>query len=129
MARAGKITFLASVLMALAGCASARVVEPGLANAPAVPLAESIDVHDVIANGHDSCPRGRVAAGDPLFARYPPCAGRERTPTSAAFTMAPATPAEHTSALWNLHLHGLPPCEGPRGESSVEVALALCSGN
>jgi hypothetical protein len=122
--RIGMAVFVVAIA-AQAGCAMA-VVEPGLANAPALPLAVTIDVHDAIANGHDSCPRARVAAGDPLHYRYPPCPGREIAPPNMALLTAPVILAEPTDELWNLHLRGLPPCEGGRAARSNEFALALC---
>jgi hypothetical protein len=114
------------VLAASAGCASAPGVAPGLANVPSVPLAETIDVHDVIANGHDSCPRARIAAGDPLRFRYPACAGGETAPAHVRLLIAPVVTDEPGDDLWNLHLRGLPPCEAMRAARSQELALAVC---
>jgi hypothetical protein len=84
---------------ALVGCAGAGAVEPGLANAPAIPGSETIDVHDAIANAHDSCPRARVAALDPLRYRYPPCSGGELqlAPSDPLDPPAPTNPKEDFS--------------------------------
>jgi hypothetical protein len=121
-------SLLLAAVAAVAGCGTARVVEPGLANAPAVPLNVTLDVHDVIANGHDSCPRARVAAGDPLRYRYPACPGGETAPQNVAPLAAPVVTQEPEDDLWNLHLRGLPPCEGSRAERARELALAVCRG-
>jgi hypothetical protein len=111
----------------LAGCAEARVVEPGLANAPALPGSLSIDVHDAIANAHDSCPRARVVARDPLPHRYPACAGGERQ--SQVVLLGPSAPSSEpapTDVLWNIHLDGLPPCEGGKPGHAGDLGLAVC---
>jgi hypothetical protein len=123
---------LAVAIAGLAGCAGAgtevaAVVEPGLANAASLPLAVSIDSHDVIANGHDSCPRGRVVAGDPLRFRFPACPGGETVrPDVTLLIRAPAVTDDERNEgeLWNVHLRGLPPCEEKSGEE--ESALAVC---
>jgi hypothetical protein len=117
------VFFLA--VAAQAGCADVRVVQPGLANVVALPLSDTIDVHDAVANGHDSCPRSR-AAGDPLRARYPACTGGETASFNTTFLVAPAVRPGPADDLWNLHLRGLPPCEGDRAARSNERALAMC---
>jgi hypothetical protein len=117
------------VLAALLGCAGARAVEPGLANAPSLPpeTASLPGIHDAVANGHDSCPRARVAAGDPLPYRFPACAGGEtRAVVPDLLVAAPAPPAP--PSLWNVRLHGLPPCNGPN-ERSKELAMAVCASD
>jgi hypothetical protein len=50
-------------IAAQAGCADVRAVQPGLANVAAVPLSETTDVQDVVANGQDSCSRSGAANG------------------------------------------------------------------
>jgi hypothetical protein len=120
------ISLVALAAATSAGCAAAPALTPGLANAPAVPLAETIDVHDVIANGHDSCPRARVAAGDPLRFRFPACPGGETSPGTTTLLITPAVAEEPEDELWNLHLRGLPPCEGTRAIRENELALAVC---
>jgi len=112
--------------LACVGCADTRAIEPGLANAPVLPLTAATDVHDVIANGHDSCPRARVAAGDPLRYRYPACPGGETSPVNVTLLVAPVVTEEPADRLWNLRLRGLPPCEGGRAGRARERALAVC---
>ncbi len=56
----------------LLGCASR--VQAGLANAPALGGATQEDrVHDVIANGRDSCERNAFPQGEVLRGHIPPC--------------------------------------------------------
>jgi hypothetical protein len=120
----GCIVFAA---LACAGCAEPPAVAPGLANVASLPdlrITPDIGVHDAIANGHDSCPRARVDATDPLRFRYPPCPGKEVTPSVGALGAAGAAESEPVKGeLWNMHLHGLPPCEGSRGN---EMGMAVC---
>ncbi len=60
----------------LMGCASSLQV--GLANAPGLGGATAeTRVHDVIANGRDSCERSAFPQGDVLRGHIPPCAGTE----------------------------------------------------
>jgi hypothetical protein len=128
MCRGISAVFVLSVGL-LAGCAEARVVEPGLANAPALPGSLSLDVHDVIANAHDSCPRARVAARDPLPYRYPACAGseaRSQVVLLGASVPAPAPEPAPSDVLWYIHLDGLPPCEDGKLSASGDAALEVC---
>jgi hypothetical protein len=69
------------------GCATA--FRPGLANAPQLSGSPIVDVrvHDVIANGRDSCER-RLGAG-PLRNEIPACTA----PTPAAVATPTATPS------------------------------------
>ena len=111
----------------LTGCAEARVVEPGLANAPALPGSLSLDVHDAIANAHDSCPRGRIVGRDPLPYRYPACAGGESRSQVVLLGASVAAPEPAPAdVLWNIHLDGLPPCDGEKIGQADERALAVC---
>jgi hypothetical protein len=114
--------------LACAGCAERPAVAPGLANVASIPdlrITPDIGVHDAIANGHDSCPRARVEATDPLRFRYPACPGKEVTPSVLSLTALGAAESEPIEGddLWNVHLRGLPPCEGSRGD---ELAIAVC---
>ena len=128
--RVSRLTVFVVAIAALAGCASTSPLEPGLANAPAIPLTGAQDVHDVIANGHDSCPGARFAAGDPLRHRYPPCPGGENVPLNVTLLAVPVPPPEPEDDLWNVHLRGLPPCEGDLAErAGAELALAVCRPN
>jgi hypothetical protein len=107
--------------------------QPGLAGAPATPpddgtIQSSPPIRDVIANGNDSCPRARVASGDPLRYRFPTCPGfgeaHPTAPNLLGFTPPPSLP--EPAALWNVHLHGLPPCSGT-DERSKELAMMVCA--
>ena len=77
------------------------------------------DVHDVIANAHDSCPRGRIASGDPLPYRYPPCAGGESVTGQGAPPLlglgGVGQPGEHRAAE-------------PSGQEGVDVTRGLQGG-
>jgi hypothetical protein len=105
--------------------------QPGLAAAPPTPpddgtMESSPPIRDVIANGNDSCPRARVASGDPLRYRFPTCPGfGEARPSVPNLLGAPTFPPE-PAALWNVHLHGLPPCSGTN-ERSKELAMMVCA--
>ncbi|MGO8995591.1 MAG: hypothetical protein ACLQVI_19960 [Polyangiaceae bacterium] len=130
MERAGRLMVFLFAIAGQAGCASTSPLEPGLANVPAVPLGGPFDVHDVIANGRDSCPGARVASGDPLRYRYPACPGGETTPVNVTLLAVPVPPPGPEDDLWNLHLRGLPPCEGDLAErAGAEIALAVCRPN
>jgi hypothetical protein len=125
MGRGSRIAVLVFANLGQAACASTPLLEPGLANAPALPQSQTIDVHDAIANGRDSCPRARIAAGDPLRFHYPPCPGRETVPpvTLLAASVRRESPA---SGLWNLNLQGFPPCEGAAAARSGGTTPAVC---
>lgn len=126
MERGACVAVLVFAVAGLSGCASESAVEPGLANAPAVPLSQTIDVHDAIANGHDSCPRARIAAGDPLRYHYPPCPGREIAPSQITLLAATVRREPPGNGLWNLHLEGLPPCEGGEPGGAEGLTPAVC---
>jgi hypothetical protein len=62
----------ALVVCGVTGCAT--TVQPGLANAQAIP-GESPEtrVHDVIANGRDACERWMFPQAEVLRGHVPPC--------------------------------------------------------
>jgi len=136
MQRVASTAVMVLAIIGAAGCASASRLEPaiasrlvpGLANAPILPGTEAGEVHDVVANGHDSCPRARVVAPDPLWNRYPPCPGGERKPPDVTLVAPPVLPAEPAGEeeMWNIHFRGLPPCEEARAARTNELALAVC---
>jgi hypothetical protein len=69
----------ASGLSVLACCVlgCGTVVQPGLANAPALGGATpETRVHDAVANGHDACERAMFPQGEVLRGQVPPC-GKE----------------------------------------------------
>jgi hypothetical protein len=80
-------TAVGVALLALAWLSEGCSVHAGLSNAPtfgATPVAPR-RVHDVIANGDDSCER--LGSGSPLRGHAPPCE-REAAPISHVPAMA-----------------------------------------
>lgn len=69
-----------AIVFALSSPSLGCAVRAGLANAPALGATPGAErrVHDVIANGNDSCERR--AAGSPLRGRLPPCASEGTSP-------------------------------------------------
>jgi hypothetical protein len=69
----------------LLGCTS--TVQVGLANAPLLINGGTPEtrVHDVIANGHDSCERSAFPPGEVLRGQIPPCNPTEKVPGVPAF--------------------------------------------
>jgi hypothetical protein len=72
----------------LAGCS----LQFGLANAPVVINAGTTEtrVHDVVANGRDSCERRWFPPGQVLRGEIPPCVKTERLPRVATFVSPPS---------------------------------------
>lgn len=71
----------------LTGCGA--VVQPGLANAPALGGASpEMRVHDAIANGHDACARAMFPVGGVLRGQVPPC-NKESLRIAPAPTLSP----------------------------------------
>jgi len=88
-----RVAALIGVLVSLTPVACATTVQPGLANAAALSTSPVTDasVHDVIANGRDSCQRG-LGAG-PLRHQFPPCPEVARPgPAPAPFVIRVAPP-------------------------------------
>jgi hypothetical protein len=130
MGRAGVLTALAIASVWATGCATAaqaaaQRIKPGLANATALPGSVTIDVHDVIANGDDSCPsRASFPGPDPLWDRYPPCPEHEsgrQNPSDVS--VPPKQPGG--SPFQTVHLNRLPSCRGGP-ERTNAFGLALC---
>jgi len=93
---------LFGILMSLPPSACTTLVRPGLTNAPAL-SGTPVDarVHDVIANGSDSCER-RLGSG-PLRNEVPPCPSGGRLPSRfPAVIQAPGEtlPIEHDEMAW-----------------------------
>jgi len=106
--------------LALFGCAT--TVRPGLANVPALSTSPVADdrVHDVIANGWDSCELG-LGAG-PLRHQFPPCPGVEPpAPTPVVVRVAP--PGKGLVLPWVEHFYARWPCSSPENEAN-RVRLA-----
>jgi len=105
------VTAVAGALwFATIGCTSA--VQPGLANAPALggtPVAD-VRVHDLIANGQDSCGRTFRPDPGPLRYRVPPCTHPRAPVTSQAFSTA-RTRRDDGAVLWMEHYYSGWPCD------------------
>jgi hypothetical protein len=107
---------LVGMLVSLTAVGCAMTVQPGLANVPALssPVADA-SVHDVIANGRDSCERG-FGAG-PLRHQFPPCPGVERhAPTPVVIHVAP--PENGFVMQWVEHFYSRWPCSAPENEAN-----------
>ena len=102
-------------------------VRAGLASAPALGTTPGTErrVHDVVANGIDSCERR--AAGSPLRGRLPPCANDGTSPPSANFQ--PIAQKERTSDGWMNPIYlRWPSCVAMSGEEETFASGALHSG-
>jgi hypothetical protein len=92
--------------LASLGCATS--VQPGLANVPALstgPVADA-NVHDVVANGRDSCERGQGPG--PQRYRIPECPDVERlAPPPGVVSVAPPSA---TVMPWLEHYYSRWPC-------------------
>jgi hypothetical protein len=88
----------------VATLACACAVHPGLANAPQLGGTADADprVHDVIANGQDSC--GRQLDPGPLRNRLIPCP-RTTQPRSTAMSFAPSPEYNEIVTPWVEHYH------------------------
>jgi hypothetical protein len=102
------------ILMSVAPLSCATTV--GLANAPGLgsrPLADA-SVHDVVANGRDSCERG-LRPG-PLRYQVPPCPGVERP--AAVRTVANRAPSAKGIVMpWVEHYYSGWPCSSRESEA------------
>jgi hypothetical protein len=90
----------ASVLAFCAfGCGA--VVQPGLANAPALGGATSeTRVHDATANGHDACERAMFPQGEVLRGQVPPCNKESRVQVAAS--ASPPSAVESPNVTYSL---------------------------
>ena len=101
--------------LASLGCAPA--IQPGLANAPALGGTTVADtrVHDVIANGQDSCGRRLSPDPGPLRYRMPPC--RSESVQRAPPAVSPSSMREEGGGLqWMKHYYFDWPCVVKREE-------------
>ena len=100
---------LFAMLMSFAPLACATTVHPGLANAPALggsPVAD-VTVHDVVANGRDSCER-KLGPG-PLRYEVPSCPPVER-PVLPTIVVNPASSEKGIVMPWVEHYYSRAPC-------------------
>jgi hypothetical protein len=108
--------------VAALGCAP--TVHPGLTNAQGLGGTRIVDarVHDVIANGPDSC--GRLEPGPgPLRYRQPPC--RHESVPGPRTTLVPANAhADAGGQQWMEHYHFGWPCEARQKASASGEVVA-----
>jgi hypothetical protein len=105
-----RLAMTAFALWFALGCAP--TVHPGLANAPGLGGTRIVDarVHDVIANGQDSCGRRLDPDPGPLRYRLPPC--RHESVPGPSPALAPAsTPGGAGGQQWMEHYHVAWPCK------------------
>jgi hypothetical protein len=97
---ATSIRMLVFACALLAGCGSTFPV--GLANAPGLGGdTPETRVHDVVANGHDSCERSGFPQGDVLRGHVPPCATEQKRIVAApAPSATPSSPGRWLSPLY-----------------------------
>jgi hypothetical protein len=97
----------------LAPLACAMTIHPGLANVPALgasPIADA-SVHDVVANGRDSCGRGLGPGA--LRYQLPPCLDVERPAIDSSVSkLAP----KGIVVLWVDHYYSRWPCPSSKNE-------------
>lgn len=104
------------------GCASVPPVTPGLANAPDLGGSAPVDerVHDVVANGRDSCES--VTGRSPLRGHAPPCP--TVTPPAAVAGPSPAVAVGEMSLAepWLEHFYVGFPCPRPTATPKHDAA-------
>jgi hypothetical protein len=108
---------LLGILMFLGPLACASTVHPGLANAPALGSNPPVDatVHDVVANGRDSCER-KLGPG-PLRDEVPPCPGVERPASPPIVVASPALSGKGIVMPWVEHYYSRGPCVSSEDEA------------
>jgi hypothetical protein len=113
---------LLAMLMSLAPLGCATTVRAGLANAPALggtPVADAT-VHDVVANGRDSCER-KLGPG-PLRYEVPPCPAVEQTAPSRR-PVEPVSSEKGIVTPWVDHYYSRAACSSSDGDGDL-VTLA-----
>jgi hypothetical protein len=102
----------------LVGCTSS--VQVGLANAPWLGgETPETRVHDVIANGHDSCERSAFPQGGVLRGQIPPCIAKEKLATIPATRWIPPPPGMQVSPSYRLRACSRPGPGMVGGEKAV----------
>jgi hypothetical protein len=117
---------LLGILMSLVPLACATTVYPGLANVPALGTAPVVDpsVHDVVANGGDSCERG-LGPG-PLRYQAPLCPGVERRSLSLPVENR-AQSQKGIVMPWVEHYYSPWPCSSSKNEANLITLARLRS--
>ena len=105
----------------IVGCAPS--VQVGLANGPVLGGATvETRVHDVIANGRDSCERSAFPQGEVLRGHVPPCVTKEPA-TGVPALLYPARPK-----TWSSPTYPLAACPNPWSKpTGAEKAMAAIS--
>jgi hypothetical protein len=118
---------LLGMLMSLGPLACATTVYPGLANVPALGTGPAADasVHDVVANGRDSCERG-LGPG-PLRYQIPPCPGVERPAAGPTVVANRAPSAKGIVMPWVEHYYSRWPCSSRENEADRMTLARLAS--
>jgi len=113
---------LLGISVSLATVACGTTIHPGLANALALGKGPPVDtsVHDVVANGNDSCERG--FGPGPLRYQIPPCPGVER-PAAAATVVGRVQGANGVVMPWVEHYYSRWSC--PFLQSREDAAIAV----
>jgi hypothetical protein len=110
----------------LVGCTSS--VQVGLANAPVLGGATvETRVHDVIANGRDSCERSTFPQGDVLRGHIPPCVAGEPDGAGVldfSWLVPPVSPWRAPGYPLGACPHAWP---GPTGAEKGMTAISLSS--
>ena len=123
-----KETLALAMLVALSSPSLGCAVSSGLANVPALGTTPGAErrVHDVIANGNDSCERR--ATGSPLRGRLPPCANQGASTPITAFQ--PMSRFERNSDDWlNPVYLRWPYCATTLGGEDLFASRTLYSGS
>jgi hypothetical protein len=118
---------LLGMVMSWAPLACAATIHPGLANVPALgtrPIADA-SVHDVVANGRDSCERG-LGPG-PLRYQLPPCRSVERLVVDS--NVANSAPSAKGIVMpWVDHYYSRWPCASSKDEAGRMTLAHLALG-
>jgi len=113
---------VAGVLATVVLACGAPVIQAGLANAPALGGAQSVDprVHDAISNGPDSC--GRHLERGPLRYQIPPCPSLQ--PSAPRALVAPTPSSDAWQVEWLEHDYVGWPCPRSRRISDGQRLIA-----
>jgi hypothetical protein len=111
--------------LCLASLGCTPTVHAGLANAPGLGGTRIADtrLHDVIANGQDSCGRPLEPNSGPLRYRLPPCR-REGVPATSAALVPSGEGDDSVELHWMEHYYFGWPCKARQEALANGVALA-----